>query len=282
MSGEQLCVISGATGGIGRVVTETLWRAGYSVVALGRNREKLAALAQHLVTTHQGDQVAYLYVCDVTDAHFALAAPAICVDGGVRRVYTSVVNILDDFYNNIALLVTCHGAAPTPGPAITAGKALRSVYETDVLGTFALCQLVSAYMLHRHHGSIVLLSSIHARQTYPERTAYCVAKSAVCGLARGLAVEWGQRGLSVNAILPWQVRGERSQHFAETLRQETGEDLYELYKQRSPQRRLVEPQEIANTVLWLAQNPSVNGQEIVLDGGVSSSMWFRPFLEETS
>lgn len=263
---SPLAIISGATGGIGRVMTARLWHAGYSVCAVGRSVDKLQRLHEEFdAFPHSENQVHYTIALAFPDAAYDHLA-AICL----RH---------QQLGGTLALLVTCHGAAPVPGPALQAAEAMRTVYEVDVLSTFALCQVAGRFMIEQRHGSIVLVSSLHARQTYPERVPYCVAKAAVCGMARALAVEWGPYNVRVNTLLPWQVDGERSAAFMAHYQAEKGEDLQELYRRRAPLRRLVDPAEVAEAVLWLSRSSSVTGQEFVLDAGVSASMWFEPFKE---
>ncbi len=264
---DRLCVISGATGGIGSVIVKTLWRAGYSIIGIGKTLEKVSALQDWLTDYESAGQYGCAMLMDLawTDDLWRI----------------DVLRRSEKFRAMpLTLLVVCHGAAPVPGPAIGAGAALRQVIETDVYGTYELCALAGKYMLPQRQGSIVLVSSLHARQTYPERLPYCVAKASVCAMAKSLAVEWGQYGIRVNSILPWQTTGERSQHFADVLHEETGEDLYELYRQRSPMRRMVTPEDVANAVLFLEQNQSISGHELILDGALSSSMWYKPFIQE--
>ncbi len=263
----QLALVSGATGGIGRCIVSRLWDAGYSIVALGRNWQQLHRL--QLLETKAGinnGQRLYVRHYDVTKTHYDELA--------------AIAQSIRDCGGKLQLLVAAHGAAPVPGHAVTGAtlEAIQEVLDVDVTGTFRLCQLAGRFMLPHGPGSVVIISSIHAKMTYPHRVPYCVSKAAIGGMVRALAVEWGQYNINVNAILPWQVTGLRTEAFIREAASR-GEDLLEQYQQRSPQRRLIPPEEVAETVLFLAQNRSISGQELVMDGGVSSSMWFKPFTE---
>ena len=156
--------------------------------------------------------------------------------------------------------------------------AINNVFDVDVMGAAKLCNIVGQYMLDAGHGSIAIVSSLHAYQTYPARLPYAIAKSAMLGMSRALAVEWGGRGVRTNVILPWQVLGPRTQRLADVQRH-YGEDLIESYKRKSPMRRLIHPEEIADAIMFLHSTPSANGIELVLDGGVSQSMWYQPFVD---
>ena len=206
---QKCAVISGATGGIGRVIVKALMLKGYDVIALGRTPARIAALAQEAQCWGS--------------LGMAGGAPNICrtlqadltIDLGLKTLMQML-----DTGPSVDVLVTAHGAEPnvTPtleGPALAA---MERVWRTDVLGTFELCRRVGWYMTKQQRGSICLISSIHALATYPCRTPYATAKAAVVGMARGLAVEWGQYNVRVNAIAPWQVEGPRTQLFIDASR----------------------------------------------------------------
>lgn len=263
---RKLAIITGATGGIGHAVTARLWREGYSLIVMGKTAEKVLALKHDpLFTVRQEEQYDAWMTADLT------------TDSLLH--FEATLEMFPD--HTPTLLVLCHGAAPAPGPAMHAWHTMKLVYETDVLGAFALCQLVGRHMLQQRHGSIVFVSSLHAKMTYPERLPYVVAKSAIVGMSKALAVEWGPQGVRSNVIVPWQVEGERSRRMIEAAAAE-GYDLEEAYRQRSPMRRLIQPEEIADAVVFLSRNDACNGVEMVLDGGVSSSMWYQGFTQEMS
>ena len=256
-------VISGATGGIGGVVARRLWEEGYSLLCLGYTPGKVVAL-QHWFSTHPraGQQ-----------------AEVRCVDVRQERQVTHLHLTLERMHAPVTLLVVCHGAAPQPVVAHRATVAAVQTWQCDILGTLYVCQLVYPTMQAQHQGTMVLVSSAHALATYPQRVPYALAKAGVCALARALAVEWGADGITVNALAPWQVEGERSTAVAAREHAESGIDTLELYRQRSPLRQLVPPEDVAETVLWLVRTPRMTGQTICLDAGVGVNMWHRPFLE---
>jgi NAD(P)-dependent dehydrogenase (short-subunit alcohol dehydrogenase family) len=246
---------------------DRLWENGWSILALVNTASPpLPSLPERL----QQGQTFSFFARPIESSDFAYDFRAHLYD------------LLDASDLSPDLLVVAHGAKPVITPTITddAADALEQVFQVDVLGAFHLCQAVGRRMLENQHGTIVLISSLHAYQTYPERIPYVVAKTAMCGLARGLAVDWGRYGIRTNAILPWQVTGARTQTLANAAKA-FGEDLLEAYRQKSPMRRLIEPEDIAEAVLWLERTPSANGMEVVLDGGVAQSMWYKPFLEES-
>lgn len=257
---NPLALVTGATGGIGRVVTRALVRAGYDVLAVARTDTDLRALViacAHMDALQQG--AIFPLPLNVVTAH------AWC-DVAERIEQCQLAGQL------LTLVVVCHGMSPRMIEATNASVETTAVFSVDVGGAQLACECAYPFM-RPHGGSIVLVGSLHARMTYPQRVPYATAKAALGGLTRAMAVEWGCQGIRVNTILPWQVEGPRTQRFIDAAAKR-GEDLLEAYKRRSPLRRLVLPEDIAETVLWLARTPSVTGQEIVLDCGVSASMWY--------
>ena len=250
---QLVAVVSGISGGIGSAIGRRLRAEGYDVVGLSRQRPhgESKDCAHHISCDMQESSQVWYAASDVL--HSYLRCDLLVVAHGHSPVITSTVN-LDD-------------------------KTITDVLLTDLYGSFLLAQAFGRIMLEQHAGDIIFISSLHARQTYPTRAPYAAAKAGVVGLMRALALEWGWAGIKVNAILPWQVDTPRTQALIVEAR-ERGEDLQEAYLQRSPQRRLVQPEDVAQAVLALVANPACNGVEWVLDGGVSQSMWYKGYTEQ--
>jgi NAD(P)-dependent dehydrogenase (short-subunit alcohol dehydrogenase family) len=249
---SRVAVVTGATGGIGRAVVDRLLTDGYRVLACMRHARP--------VVSRPGLHVACFDLATITpDELHAELEPFLHRHGPV------------------ALLVCAHGFRPAVSPFCSlSAVTIHDVFDTDVLGTIFMAQVVGQRMVASKNGSIVFISSLHARMTYPQRTAYALSKTALGGLARSLAVEWGPSNVRVNTILAWQTEGIRTQGFIDQGTRE-GKDILRLYHQRAPLGRLVTPEDIASTVVWLAQDNSVTGTEIVMDCGVSASMWYEPY-----
>lgn len=259
-------IVSGGTGGIGRIIVKALMVKGYNVIALGRTPAKIAALVQEAEGWGSPGM--------------AGGVPNTCQVIHVDLTIGLGLDMLTDYLkaaSSVDVLVTAHGAEPDTTPALQtpAMSAMERFWRTDVLGTFELCRLVGAFMLQQRHGAICLLSSIHALATFPCRTPYATAKAGVIGMARGLAVEWGQYNIRVNAIAPYQVEGPRTQRFIDA----SSDDLREAYLRRTPMRQLITPGAIAQTVLWLVKTPGITGQVVVMDSGLTASAWHEPFTE---
>ena len=259
---RPLAVVTGATGGLGAAITQRLIHDGANVLAVAQDPERLQILR------------------DADPAHvFPLVLP---VDSNPSVWLSTLVNVFPyyDLPPTIAILVCAHGHPPVTEPSISLSmaQAFIPILMTDLGGTFLAAQAVAPYMQRQKQGSMVFISSLHARQTYPARAAYAAAKAGICGLARSLALEWGQDGITVNTILPWQVAGARTFRLAHQHEQATGEDLLAQYMAKSPQRQLVAEDDVADAVAFLIRNRSCTGMELVIDTGVSASMWHQDYV----
>jgi NAD(P)-dependent dehydrogenase (short-subunit alcohol dehydrogenase family) len=142
----------------------------------------------------------------------------------------------------------------------------NQVLSVNLTGYLLCAQAFGALMLVQGAGSIVNVASIAAHSPQPWSGAYSTAKAGVAMLSRQLAVEWGERGVRSNAVCPGLVRTPLSAAFYADPRIE---------QQRSAMtasRRIGEPQDIANAILFLASERAsyVNGAELLVDGGFES------------
>lgn len=255
---NPLAIVTGATGGLGSALVAHLVAHDYQVIACGRTMAKCVALMHE----YRRDQVVG-YCFDFAQpeglaSHFAALSSMIVEQGGV-----------------LSLLVCAHGAKPYREPLEYVSPAIMDeVYRIDASGSFSMAQYAFTHMREHHDGAMVFVSSAHAYATYPSRVPYGMAKSAVLGMVRGLALDLGPYNIRVNSVSPWQVMSSRSTAIAG----QEGEDTFELYRQRSPMRRLVSPADVAKMVLAVADNESMTGQDVRLDCGVGASMWHRGFF----
>ena len=206
----------------------------------------------------RGDEVAVLdvqegspYPCDVSDELQVLEAAS--------RVEADLGPV-DVLVNNAGI------AHIAPSETLPVGDWRRSL-EVMATGTFLCSRTFGQRMLERRHGAIVNVSSINATEAFPQRLAYCAAKAAVDMMTRVLAIEWAGRGVRVNAVAPGVTRTEMVERAIAS-----GAVSEQLYEGRTPMRRLAEPREIADAVLFLASERAgfVTGTTLVVDGGWSA------------
>ena len=154
------------------------------------------------------------------------------------------------------------------GPSETFDEAVWSdILEINLNGVFRCSQIVGARMLAAGRGSIVNLTSIQARRASPGRAAYCASKSGLVGLTQALAVEWGSRGVRVNAVSPGYMKTRLTLDAIDAGLMSERELL-----DRIPAGRLGEAEYIARSVVFLASADSeyITGTTIEVDGGYAA------------
>lgn len=249
----RVALVTGAGRGIGRATALALAEHGAAVALVARGHDEIAQLAGEIKSAG-GEALAL-------EADVASEAD---VDSAVERVNAEL--------GNLGILVTCAAAGPTSGPTEKLSLAdWHAVIDVDLTGTFLACRAAGRAMLATGWGRIINLASFHVVATYPQRAAYVAAKAGVVGLTQALAVEWGGRGVVVNAIAPGPVRTDRTAWFMGT-----DPDAADGMIARTPTGRIADPEEVAALACYLASPAAghVNGQTIVIDGGWTRNAWW--------
>jgi NAD(P)-dependent dehydrogenase (short-subunit alcohol dehydrogenase family) len=166
-------------------------------------------------------------------------------------------------------LLVCHGASSAICPTTALEpRDFQRVIDVDLVGTFRVCQQALKFMGAAQHGTIIIVSSIHAIATYPQRAAYAAAKAGVVGLMRALAVEYARSGVRINAVLPGQVMNTSR---TTRLLLENPQAI----RARSPSGFLVGALAVAKAVEYLLQADGVTGHSLVVDEGWTVSAWHK-------
>jgi NAD(P)-dependent dehydrogenase (short-subunit alcohol dehydrogenase family) len=127
-------------------------------------------------------------------------------------------------------------------------------------------------MLAAGWGRVVNVASTAGLTGYAYVSAYCAAKHAVVGLTRALAVEVAPKGITVNAVCPGYTDTNMVSESVNKIVAKTGRSAADVHSElisRNPQKRLVQPEEVANSVAWLCLpgSEAINGQAIAIAGG---------------
>ncbi|GAB6403098.1 SDR family NAD(P)-dependent oxidoreductase [Pseudomonas sp. MHK4] len=247
---DTVCVITGAAGGIGSEIATSLVQQGARVVLLDRDEVRCRDLAGELSQlTGAGIPV---IGCDIADpASVQSAAAQVEAQYGTCEVLINNASVLQ----------------PAALEDITLEQWNR-VLSVNLNGYLLCAQAFGRSMLARQSGRIVHIASIASHYPQTWSGAYSAAKAAVSMLSRQLASEWGPRGVRSNAICPGLIRTPLSAAFYADAKVE------QQRKAMTANRRIGEPQDIANAALFLASPRSdyVNGAEITVDGGLESML----------
>ena len=239
-------LVTGGGSGIGAAVASVLVDKGAKVTICGRNQERLQSTAAELGAAMQ--------VVDVTD-HDQVAA---------------AFRAAESDYGAIDVLINNAGSAESSPFGKMDDDTWERMMSVNLDGVYYCCREAIGGMLESGSGCIVNVASIAGLHGAAYITAYCAAKHGVVGLTRALAAEFARKNITVNAVCPGYVDTEIVRTAIDNISVTTGRSrekaLAELVK-TNPQGRLITPEEVADTVIWLCRQQSVNGQAIVMDGG---------------
>jgi len=238
MSPVKVAVITGAAQGIGRATAIELDRRGWALVLLDLQRIDSSVYRDALALAG-----------DLTDASFL---------AGAHRDALSR-------FGEVTALVNNAGRSMIAPATETSADAVRAVLEVNLVAPFVLSTLFGASMLSRGRGAIVNVASVAGLQGVAERSAYNASKHGLVGLTRTLAVEWGAKGVRVNAVAPGWVKTEMD-HADQAGGSYDDRDIVE----HVPMGRFARPGDVASAIAWLCdghQSGFVNGVVLPVDGG---------------
>ncbi len=244
-------LVTGASRGIGAAIATRLAALGADLTLLGRDRAALDAVALSAAPARS-----FVVVADVADGAAVAAAFA-----AARAALGPVL-----------LLVANAGQAGTAPFHRTDAALWRRMIDVNLAGTYHVIQAALPDMLDAGFGRIVSIASTAGIKGYPYAAAYCAAKHGVIGLTRALALEVATRGITVNAVCPGYTDTDLIRDAVDNIRNRTGrstDDALAALVAANPQRRLVQPEEVANAVAWLCLpgSESITGQSIAVAGG---------------
>jgi len=254
----RVAIITGASKGIGRVMSQTFGREGAKVVCAARSRE-LSEETAALVNAAGGSAIAA-----IGDASTEAGAQAI-VDAALHEF-----GRIDALVNN----------AGDGGPT----KPIQDYTTDDWFYTINSC-LTSAYMCIRFAvphmiasggGSIVNIASMAGRRGLMYRVGYCSAKAGQIGMTYGLALELGPHNITVNAIAPGAVAGDRIDRVIKGQAEVRGiaeARMRQSFVERSPLKRMSTPEDIASLAMFLCSGlaRNISGQCIPVTAGEPAS-----------
>jgi NAD(P)-dependent dehydrogenase (short-subunit alcohol dehydrogenase family) len=244
-------VVTGASRGIGAVIAAALAGEGVRVSLFGRDTGSLERVAREL-----GEPSALAVTTDVTDStsiHSAFAAAR-------------------ERFGPVQVLINNAGQAASAKFTETDEALWNRLIAVNLNGTYLCSRQAVPDMLQAGFGRIVNVASIAGLRGAAYISAYVSSKHAVIGLTKSLALEYATRNITVNAVCPGYVDTDIVKSAVANIQAKTGRSESEALAAlvaTNPQRRLVEPREVADTVMWLCRpgSESVTGQSIVLAGG---------------
>jgi dehydrogenase/reductase SDR family member 4 len=244
---DRVALVTGSTRGIGRAIAERFAQRGARVVISSRNAEACAATAQAIVAAGG-------------------AAIGVAANVGHKDELRHLVDRTLEEWGRIDVLVCNAAVNPYYGPLSGIDdESYDKIMNSNVRSTLWLANMVFPAMAERGSGAAIFLSSVAGLSGTSVIGAYAVSKTALIGLARSLAIEWGRFGIRVNCLAPGIVRTD----FAKALW--ANPKIAEPAIARTALRRLADPDDVAGAAIFLASRAGgyVTGQTIVIDGGMT-------------
>ena len=175
-------------------------------------------------------------------------------------------------FGRIDVLVNNAGIAESAPLSRTDEDLWARMIAVNLTGTYRCARAVLPDMLARGKGRIINIASVAGRVGFQYTSAYCASKHGVIGFTRALALEVATGGVTVNAVCPGWVETDMTRASIERIASSTGqsvESARRLLENMNPQRRLIQPEEVASVALFLASDEAhgITGQAIDVDGG---------------
>jgi 3-hydroxybutyrate dehydrogenase len=249
----SVALVTGGGRGIGRAIAMSIARAGGSVAVAARTAAEITAVAREIQRVGVG---AAAITCDVTD------------EASVARAVADVRERLGP----IDILVNNAGLAESAPLSRTDSKLWERVLDVNLTGTYLCTREALPAMIERKNGRVINIASVAGKVGFMYTSAYCAAKHGVLGFTRAIALEVASKGITVNAICPGWVDTDMTTTSVARIVQKTGRSAAEArsaLEAMSPQRRLVQPDEVATVAVFLAGPAAhgITGQAINVDGG---------------
>ena len=243
LAGKRALVTGGGRG-IGAACARALAASGARVVLCGRTRGEL----EHVAAEIGGSWI----LADLAER------------GSTDRMLAEL--------GRVDILVNNAGVAESASLDRTSDAMWGRILELDATAPFRITRALVPAMVEAGWGRVVNIASNAGVSGYGYTIAYCAAKHAMVGMTRALAIDLARTGVTINALCPGWVHTRMSDEAVARIAQKTARTVDEARAQleaMSPQRRMIEPDEVAHAVVMLCADAArgIHGQAIVIDGG---------------
>lgn len=249
----KIVLVTGSGRGIGRSIALAFGARGADIVVAGRTQASLDAVAHEIRCC---GAKALALTCDVTR----------------KEEVEALEHEIAGRLGTVQVLVNNAGIAPAAAFLEMEDRLWEEVLRVNLTGVYNCCKVFLPGMIASGWGRIINIASTVSKVVYSHISAYATSKHAVLGLTRSLAVEMAKSGVTVNAVCPGYVDTDLTRKNASLLAEKRGttvEAVLGYFKSTSPQKRFIDPDEVAYLAVMLASEKAkgITGQAINVDGG---------------
>jgi 3-oxoacyl-[acyl-carrier protein] reductase len=252
---NRVAIVAASSQGIGRATAEAFAAEGCRIAICARTPQTLQAAADQI--RKQYDSEVFAESFDVTDAD---------------AVHRFVENVVAKF-GSVDICITNAGGPPAKGFLAATLDEWRKAVDLNLLSTVYFAREVIPHMQRKHWGRIVTITSITTKQPVADLVLSNSVRAAVVGLVKSLSNEFGKDGILVNNVAPGYTATDRLKDLAQARSKSQGKteaEISEGWAADTPLKRLGEPREVADAIVWLASERAsyITGQTILVDGGL--------------
>lgn len=252
---NRVAIVAASSQGLGKATAEAFAAEGCRLAICARNREAIDVLTDRLRTEYKADVIGQAF--DVTHP----VAVRAFVDAVVEK------------FGAVDICVTNAGGPPAKGFLATTVDEWRRMVELNFLSTVYFAHAVIPHMQKKKWGRIITITSITTKQPVADLVYSNAVRAAVVGLVKSLANEFGKDGILVNNVGPGFTATDRLKELAKAksaASNNTEQEIFASWAADAPLKRLGEPRELADAIVWLASERAsyITGQTLLVDGGM--------------
>lgn len=252
---NRVALVAASSQGLGLATAEAFAAEGCRVAMCARNDKTLQTAAEKI------------------RKQYGVEVFAAVMDVGNSSSVSRFVKAVAEKFGGVDICVTNAGGPPAKGFLAATLDDWQRAIELNFLSTVYFAREVIPHMQRKHWGRIITITSITTKQPVADLVLSNAVRAAVVGLVKSLANEFGKDGILVNNVGPGFTATDRLKELAKARSAASGkneQEIFDAWAADAPLKRLGEPQELAETVVWLASERAsyVTGQTVLVDGGM--------------
>jgi 3-oxoacyl-[acyl-carrier protein] reductase len=252
---DRVAIVAASSQGLGRATAEAFAAEGCRIAMCSRNQQSLQTAADRI--RNQYSVEVFAEALDVSES----AAVHDFVEAVVRK------------FGGVDVCVTNAGGPPAKGFLATTVEDWHMAVALNFLSTVYFAREVIPHMQRKRWGRIITITSVTTKQPVADLVLSNAVRAAVVGLVRSLANEFGKDGILVNNVGPGYTATDRLKELAKARSAASGkseQEIFDGWAVDAPLKRLGEPREVADTIVWLASERAsyITGQTVLVDGGL--------------